>query len=94
MPSWWNPSPRTRGWLTPGGGPRAGVLAALPTVTEVSRASLFAGQVTTGGQDDERAALTPGFGQQARVLHKADLRAGAGAGASLTREVIEAGEDL
>ena len=78
------------GWveLTRGGGPRVGVLAALPTVTEVSRASLFAGRVTTGQRPDEQAALAARFGAQARLLHKADLRAGAGA--SLGHDVIAA----
>jgi hypothetical protein len=78
------------GWieLTPFGGPRVGVLAALPTVTRVSRASLFAGQITVGEQAEERAALAAGFGPKARLLHKADLRAGPGA--SLDQGVINA----
>lgn len=81
------------GWieLTPGGGPRVGVLAALPTVTQVSRASLFAGRITVGRQAEERAALAAAFGPQARLLHKADLRAGSGA--SLDPAVIAALDD-
>jgi hypothetical protein len=69
----------SRPWveLSPGGGPRTGVLAALPTVTEVSRCSLLSGRIAVGGQADERA----GFGKlfpYGVLLHKASLRAGAG----------------
>ncbi len=74
--------------LTRFGGPRVGVLAALPTVTRVSRASLFAGEITVGEQAEERAALATAFGPKARLLHKADLRAGPGA--SLDPAVIDA----
>jgi hypothetical protein len=81
------------GWieLTPAGGPRVGVLAALPTVTQVGRASLFAGRITVGQQAEERAALAAAFGPRARLLHKADLRAGPGA--SLDPEVIAVLDD-
>jgi len=44
------------GWaeaLLPGQSRRAAALAALPTVTEVSRASLLSGELQTGGQDAE-----------------------------------------
>jgi PglZ domain len=77
-----------QGWieLTPGGGPRVGVLAALPTVTQVSRASLFAGRITIGQQAEERAALAAAVRYDARLLHKAELRAGSGA--SLAPSVI------
>lgn len=77
--------------LTRFGGPRVGVLAALPTVTRVSRASLFAGQIAVGEQAQERAALVDAFGPKARLLHKADLRAGPGA--SLDPAVIHALRD-
>ena len=76
--------------LTPDGGPRAGILAALPTVTEVSRCSLLAGRITTGGQREERAALAARF-PGAMLLHKAALRAGAGS--SLDLEVHDAVRD-
>jgi hypothetical protein len=81
-----------QGWieLTPGGGQRVGVLAALPTVTRVSRASLFAGRITVGQQADERAALAV-LGPDVRLLHKAELRAGSGA--SLSSTVITALDD-
>jgi hypothetical protein len=44
------------GWaeaLLPGAARRAAAVAVLPTVTEVSRASLLSGALTTGGQDAE-----------------------------------------
>ncbi|MFC0532815.1 BREX-2 system phosphatase PglZ [Phytohabitans kaempferiae] len=79
-----------QGWveLTPGGGPRVGVLAALPTLTQVSRASLFAGRITVGQQAEERDGLAAALGSGVRLLHKADLRAGSGA--SLDRNVVDA----
>jgi hypothetical protein len=78
------------GWieLTLSGGPRVGVLAALPTVTQVSRASLFAGKITVGQQAEERAGLAAAIGTDMRLLHKAELRAGPGA--SLDPTVIDA----
>lgn len=63
--------------LSPGGGARTGVLAALPTVTEVSRCSLLAGRITAGRRDAEQAAFQQRF-PGAVLLHKAQLRAGAG----------------
>ena len=45
------------GWaeaLLPGQNRRAAALAVLPTLTEVSRASLLCGELRTGGQDTER----------------------------------------
>jgi hypothetical protein len=82
-----------QGWieLTRGGGPRVGVLAALPTVTQVSRASLFAGRIAIGQQAEERAALTAAIGSDVRLLHKAELRAGPGS--SLEPSVIAALQD-
>ncbi len=82
-----------QGWieLTPGGGGRVGVLAALPTVTQVSRASLLAGRICTGQQAEERASLAAALGPDVRLLHKAELRAGSGA--SLDPSVIAALED-
>ncbi|GAA0398745.1 BREX-2 system phosphatase PglZ [Micromonospora gifhornensis] len=76
--------------LTPDGGPRTGVLAALPTVTEVSRCSLLSGRIATGGQQAERKAFQLRF-PAGRLLHKASLRAGAGM--ALDREVLAALED-
>jgi PglZ domain len=48
------------GWaeaLLPGQPRRAAALAALPTVTDVSRASLLCGQLRTGGRDTERSGF-------------------------------------
>jgi hypothetical protein len=49
------------GWaeaLLPRHSRRAAALAALPTLTEVSRASLLSGSLATGGQDAEQAGYT------------------------------------
>ncbi|WP_204009108.1 BREX-2 system phosphatase PglZ [Virgisporangium aurantiacum] len=73
--------------LAPDGGPRTGVLAALPTVTDVSRCSLFSGRIAVGQQKQEIAALTARF-PSAVLLHKGDLRAGAGA--ALAPDVVAA----
>ena len=76
--------------LTPAGGPRTGVLAALPTVTEVSRCSLLSGRITTGQQAEEKCAFAQRF-PDGVLLHKADLRAGAGA--ALDPEVVATVQD-
>jgi hypothetical protein len=71
----------TRGttWLelTPGGGPRTGVLAALPTVTATSRCSLLSGRIAVGDQRRERAAFAARY-PDGVLLHKAGLRSAAG----------------
>ena len=64
--------------LTPDAGPRAGVLAALPTVTEASRCSLLSGALSVGDRTTERDAFQRRF-PNGRLLHKNDLRAAAGA---------------
>ncbi len=71
---------RSGSWLelTPAGGVRTGVLAALPTITEVSRCSLLSGRIAVGGQAQEQANFRKRF-PDGVLLHKADLRAGAGA---------------
>lgn len=83
---------RSGGWLevTPGGGPRTGVLAALPTITEVSRCSLLSGRIAVGHQAEESAALRQRF-PGSLLLHKGALRAGAGA--ALDPDVVTAVED-
>ena len=80
---------RNGAWLelTPEGGQRVGVLAALPTITEVSRYSLLAGRIAVGTQAQERAAFAHRF-PDGRLLHKAALRAGAGS--ALDSEVTAA----
>jgi hypothetical protein len=60
---------------------RRGVVAALPTVTAVSRTSLLSGRLRTGGQDDERTAFESSAlwrGRPARLFHKGGLQGGAG----------------
>ncbi|MFI9462623.1 BREX-2 system phosphatase PglZ [Streptomyces xiamenensis] len=69
----YDPWPRAKG--TPR---RRGMAAALPTVTAVSRTSLFAAELRRGTQVDEKK-LFPGHefwgGEQVAVFHKDDLRA-------------------
>jgi hypothetical protein len=79
-----------RGWAELGqgdGGRRPAVIAAFPTVTEVCRTSLLAGRLLAGSQVDEKLQFPlalPG----ARLFHKNDLLAGAGA--ALPAAVLEA----
>lgn len=79
---WWE--------LTRDGGPRAGVLAALPTVTEVSRTSLLCGRLVIGGQAEERAGLAQVLGPDCVLFHKADLMSRSGSGEALSRTVVDA----
>jgi hypothetical protein len=78
-----------RGWAELGqgeGGRRPAVIAAFPTVTEVCRTSLLAGRLLAGSQLDEKLQFPlalPG----ARLFHKNDLVAGAGA--ALPSPVLE-----
>lgn len=66
------------GWseLVPDAGARVPVLAALPTVTTVSRTAFFTGELVQGGQAAEVAAMRERFG--APLFHKDGLRASAG----------------
>jgi hypothetical protein len=60
---------------------RRAMAAALPTITAVSRTSLFAGELRTGSQRDEKALIgSHRFwgGRQVSVFHKDDLRAESG----------------
>jgi PglZ domain len=67
------------GWaeaLLPRQSRRAAALAVLPTLTEVSRASLLCGELRAGGQDVELRgyqALTGAFGLRAALFHKKPL---------------------
>jgi hypothetical protein len=67
------------GWaeaLLPGQRRRAAALAVLPTLTEVSRASLLCGELRAGGQDVELRgyqALTGACGLRAALFHKKPL---------------------
>ncbi|TDB86012.1 BREX-2 system phosphatase PglZ, partial [Micromonospora fluostatini] len=63
--------------LTPSGGARTGVLAALPTVTAVNRCSLFTGRIAVGDRTAEAKAFRTRFPGSV-LLHKADLRTPAG----------------
>jgi hypothetical protein len=69
----------TDGWaeaLLAGEAGRAFALSALPSLTEVSRASLFCGSLTRGGQDTETkglAALATAYGLTAVLFHKKPL---------------------
>lgn len=74
---------------------RSGALAALPTITEVSRASLLCGALTTGQQDVERRgyeALTRAHGVPAVLFHKRALDS-TRAGHALADEVRAALDD-
>ncbi|NMO57590.1 BREX-2 system phosphatase PglZ [Actinoplanes sp. TBRC 11911] len=63
--------------LTLDGGPRVGVLAALPTITEVSRCSLFSGRIAVGSQNAELQAFRERY-PTGVLLHKSKLRGQAG----------------
>ena len=62
----------------------ATALAALPSITEISRASLFCGRITQGNQSTERAGFATHMslvassraGKPPRLFHKADLGSG------------------
>lgn len=72
---------RRQGWqeaLLPGASVRGAALAVLPSLTEVSRASLLCGELTTGGQGKEQqgyGALTAalGLGDHPSLFHKKPL---------------------
>ncbi|WP_433533779.1 BREX-2 system phosphatase PglZ [Micromonospora sp. CA-249363] len=58
---------------------RRGIVAALPTLTAVSRTSLFAGALRSGNQDLERRLFREGrWGRDSRIFHKGPARGGAG----------------
>ncbi|MEU8403836.1 BREX-2 system phosphatase PglZ [Nonomuraea sp. NPDC048892] len=71
---------------------RRAMAAALPTLTAISRTSLFAGKLVTGAQADEKR-LFPGHrfwgGIRAAIFHKDDLR-GENAGDAFGPELTEA----
>lgn len=53
-------------------GHRLGAVAALPSLTRISRTSLFSGSITEGGQNEEKRGLRSVV-RGAQVFHKADL---------------------
>ncbi|SCL45910.1 PglZ domain-containing protein [Micromonospora citrea] len=62
-----------------GAGRRRGVVAALPTLTAVSRTSLFAGALRSGNQEHEKKLFADGrWGRGSRIFHKGPARGGAG----------------
>ncbi|MFG2008733.1 BREX-2 system phosphatase PglZ [Micromonospora sp. NPDC048868] len=62
-----------------GAGRRRGVVAALPTLTAVSRTSLFAGALRSGNQEHEKRIFAEGrWGKGSRIFHKGPARGGAG----------------
>ena len=88
---------RTAGWIEhgPGGTLLPIGVAAVPTVTVVSRASLLSGRVVAGGQDIERegfesnAALRDASaGAQPRLFHKKDLKVSDGHIAPEVRDTV------
>lgn len=77
-------------WV-PAAGSRISALAALPSLTEISRASLLSGALVQGTGPVERRGLAERF-PGAPLFHKDDLRAEAGA--QLPAAVISAIEDV
>ncbi|MFG3698074.1 BREX-2 system phosphatase PglZ [Micromonospora sp. NPDC047620] len=62
-----------------GEGSRRGVVAALPTLTAVSRTSLFAGALRSGNQEHEKKIFADGhWGKGSRIFHKGPARGRAG----------------
>lgn len=88
---------RSEGWQPhgPGGAVLPPVIAALPTVTVVSRASLLSGRLASGGQDVERdgfaanrALLDAAAGQAPVLFHKSDLKPSGGEIARVVRDAV------
>ncbi|MGV0809012.1 BREX-2 system phosphatase PglZ [Mycolicibacterium setense] len=69
---------------------RRSVAAALPSLTNVSRASLFCGEICSGTGEDEKRGLSTAF-PGAKLFHKNDLRSEGGA--SLPSDVMAAVRD-
>jgi hypothetical protein len=82
------------GWVEHQRDPAQGrdvLLAGLPTLTKVSRTSLLAGRLRTGGQREERSGLAEVLGETTVLFHLADLQARPGR--DLPDEVREAVQD-
>lgn len=69
---------------------RQSVVAALPSLTNISRTSLFCGEIRSGTGEDEKRGLATAF-PGAKLFHKNDLRSEGGA--SLPGDVIAAIQD-
>ncbi len=95
---------RREGWeeaLLPGATVRGTALAVLPSLTEVSRASLLSGELTTGGQDKEqaghRALITAYALTSPTVFHKKPLdtsRAGFAVADDVALAIADEHQDL
>ncbi len=77
-------------WVPSSTHARRSVAAALPSLTNVSRASLFCGEICSGTGDDEKRGLSTAF-PGAKLFHKNDLRSEGGA--SLPNDVMAAVRD-
>lgn len=77
-------------WVPSSTHARCAVAAALPSLTNVSRASLFCGEICSGTGDDEKRGLSTAF-PGAKLFHKNDLRSQGGA--SLPSDVMAAVRD-
>lgn len=69
---------------------RQSVVAAMPSLTNISRTSLFCGEIRSGTGEDEKRGLATAF-PGAKLFHKNDLRAEGGA--SLPGDVMAAIRD-
>lgn len=65
-------------WVPSSTRARQSVVAALPSLTNVSRTSLFCGEVRSGTGEDEKRGLATAF-PGAKLFHKNDLRSEGGA---------------
>lgn len=77
-------------WVPASTHARQTVVAALPSLTSISRTSLFCGEVRSGIGEDEKRGLATAF-PGAKLFHKNDLRAEGGA--SLPGDVVAAIQD-
>ncbi|QZH65411.1 BREX-2 system phosphatase PglZ [Mycolicibacterium farcinogenes] len=77
-------------WVPSSTHARRSVVAALPSLTNVSRASLFCGEICSGTGEDEKRGLSTAF-PGAKLFHKNDLRSEGGA--SLPSGVMAAVRD-
>ncbi|WP_083184909.1 BREX-2 system phosphatase PglZ [Mycobacterium malmoense] len=77
-------------WVPASTHARRSVVAALPSLTNISRTSLFCGEIRSGTGEDERRGLATAF-PGAKLFHKNDLRSEGGA--SLPGDVIAAIQD-
>jgi hypothetical protein len=77
-------------WVPSSTHARQSVVAALPSLTNISRTSLFCGEVRSGTGEDEKRGLATAF-PGAKLFHKNDLRSEGGA--SLPGDVMVAIRD-